>query len=1295
MSRTADAVFFKTMTNDGARPVSHSEGPPADGARAGLYAPRILQQHLADNPHGRWWTQDGTAVFSDVSGFTRLSEQLARRGREGSEQITEVIGNCFESILAVAYDNGASLLKFGGDALLLWFQDSGHALRACRASVLMRRVLRDVGRINVPGAKITLRMSQGIHTGTFHFFMVGTTHHELVVAGPAWSRVVAMEHAAEAAEVLVSTQTAALLPARCLGVSKGTGVLLQRAPPGEDKLPLIPRPIVPHATLALCLPPAVRSHVLGGGGAPEHRPATIAFIKFEGIDTLIEERGADVAADLLHRLVTLVEAATEAQGIALLGSDIDVNGGKLILTAGAPIATGEDEERMLLALRAIVDAVTPIAIRIGVNRGAIFAGDIGPFYRRTYTVMGDAVNLAARLMAKALPGRIYATADVLDRSNTLFQTTALEPFMAKGKSKPVEAWDVGKAIGSRTRHGTLQALPLTGRDAEIATLQDALVAAGSGRGHVFELVGEAGVGKSRLASALRDQATDFTRLHAVCEAYTASTPYAVWQEMLRELVGFGRDASEDIVAERVREIVTARAPALLPWLPFVAIVFGVEVPSTPEVDMLAESNRRPKLHECIVEFLTAVLPGNTLIELENAHHMDVASSELLAHLAQSVAARPWVILVARRPTGSESAAPPAGMTRIELPTLSAADAQRLVKLAAEQHPLPSHVLDVVAKRSGGNPQFLRDLIRVAIDTGGVTALPDSAEAATMARIDALTPDDRAFLRRAAVFGIAFHPRMLEWLDTEEETRPWDSTVLQRLYEFFDQEDDGYLRFRRALVRDAAYQGLPFKLRRKYHGAVARHMEEEMEEPEDAADILSLHYLVAGESSTAWRYASVAAKQALASFAYVEAAAMFSRALDAARKLKDTPRHELASVQESLGDCWYRAGEMPKAAEAYASARRLVAGEALKESELMLKRSQLEHKLGKYPQAMSWAMRAGKAVEGLPGAEHARQAARSSAWYANVLQAAGRTAAAMRSAERAIREAESTDDAEALGAACFVMGWAHGVLGKPGAEPFLQRALEAYRRSGNLLRQAALLSNLGVICQWEGRWDEALSYYERARTDFEKLGSSIDATLARMNLAEILSDRGELDEAQSLLQEALLVWRASRYRYLLGGCLWLLGRVSLRAGRIDEALARLQEARSLFLAVKVEEEVLDVDARIAECKLFAGDTDGSVSWVNDAFARARASKYNGKATSVLERVRGHALMQRGDYANARKALEASLASARARSDLQDIMLALHSMVEACRREGTEAPPDVAAELDSLVTQLAVRALPPVP
>jgi tetratricopeptide (TPR) repeat protein len=536
--------------------------------------------------------------------------------------------------------------------------------------------------------------------------------------------------------------------------------------------------------------------------------------------------------------------------------------------------------------------------------------------------------------------------------------------------------------------------------------------------------------------------------------------------------------------------------------------------------------------------------------------------------------------------------------------------------------------------------------------------------------------------------------MLEWLGDDAARAP-DAAAWQRLHEFFDDEGDGYLRFRRALMRDAAYQGLPFKLRREYHGAAARHMEEELAAPEDEADLLSLHCLVAGDSVTAWRYASIAARRALAAFAYVEAAAMFSRALEAARKLPDIGEPELAAVHESLGDCWYRAGEMAKATEAYTSAQRLVAGEPLKASKLMLKRSQLEHKLGRYPQAMSWATRAGRVVEGVPGDEPARQVARLRAWSASVLQAAGRTSDAMRAAERAIRDAESTDDAEALGSACFVMGWACGALGKEGAEPFLQRALEAYRRSGNRLRQAALLSNLGVVCQWEGRWDEASSYYQRAGEDFDKLGSGIDATLARMNLAEVLSDRGDLADAQALLQEALLVWRASKYRYLLGGCLWLLGRVLLRAERIDEALARLTEARSLFAAVKREEEVLDVDARIAECRLFAGDAEASAAMVDGALARARASKDHGKAIALLERVRGHTLLSQKRFADARTALEASLGAARARHDRQDTMLALHSLVEAHRREGTQAPRELVTELQTLASQLAVRALPPIP
>ena len=144
--------------------------------------------------------------------------------------------------------------------------------------------------------------------------------------------------------------------------------------------------------------------MIAGGVTSEHRPVTVAFLKFEGIDALIESQSEAVAANALDRLLRVVQEAVDAQDVALLGSDLDGNGGKLILCAGAPKVTGDDEERVLLAARRIVEADLPIPVRIGVHRGAVFAGDIGPPYRRTYTVMGDVVNLAARVMAKAGAG---------------------------------------------------------------------------------------------------------------------------------------------------------------------------------------------------------------------------------------------------------------------------------------------------------------------------------------------------------------------------------------------------------------------------------------------------------------------------------------------------------------------------------------------------------------------------------------------------------------------------------------------------------------------------------------------------------------------------------------------------------------------------------------------------------------------------------------------------------------------------------------------------------------------------
>jgi class 3 adenylate cyclase/tetratricopeptide (TPR) repeat protein len=1265
--------------------------------RAGLYVPRVLQQHLADDPLRQAWIAEGTAVFADVSGFTKLSEALAQKGREGAEQITETIEHVFSVLLGVAYERGGTLLKFGGDALLLWFHGEHHLVRACGAAARIRDVLRDVGTIALPDVTITLRISQGVHTGRFEFFAVGTSHRELLPVGPGWSRLAAAEASAGADQIVLSAETAAAMPAEYLGDLAATGRMLLREPMEHaEKVPQVPRPKLATETLARCLSTAIRAQVLAGGVGSEHRPVAIAFIKFSGTDKLIAEQGADEAAAALHSIVSTIQAACDEQDVAFLASDVDADGGKLILTAGAPKATGNDEERMLLALRKIVSTELPLPIRIGAHRGAVFAGDIGPVYRRTYTVMGDAVNLTARLMAKADVGSIYATADLLDRSDTHFETVRLEPFSVKGKTAPVQAFSVGAAKGSKTRHASLQKLPLTGRNAELGVIRKAFVSARGGAGRLIDVVGEAGMGKSRLLEALRDAATGFRKIEATCEAYTASTPYAVWRELLRELMEFGRDDPDSAVVERVRGDLEAKAPELMPWLPLIAMTLGIELEPTPEMAMLAESNRRAKLHESLFHFLDLIFPKSCLVEIENAHHMDGASADLLSHVAGELGSRPWLFAVAHRAaaSGFRSADAPT-IVRVELKPLAAQDALRMAQLATQQNPLPAHVLQVVATRSGGNPQFLRDLLRTAIESGGTADLPDSAEAAAMAQIDALAPEDRALVRRAAVFGLTFHPRMLEWFADEGEGPSPQPDTWSRLRELFDEEPDGYLRFRRSLLRDAAYEGLPYKLRRKLHGAVARHIEAEMDYPEESAAILSLHYVAAGEYEPTWRYARIAAERAEGAYAHVEAAKMYSRALEAARQLSELKPSAIAGVHESLGDVWYRASEYGKAADAYNAAKTMAGDETLRGASLMLKLSFVEAKLGNQQKALDFAMQAREILQQLPGPDAAKRFAEAGAWCANVLHLEGRNKEALEWAQRAAKEAEAADDVDSLGEAYFAMGCAYGELRMDGAEALMERSLEAFGKVRNLTRQVGVVLTLGVLFQWEGRWDEALTCYERARELSTKVGNVAAGAAARLNLAEILCDRGEWAEAETLLLETLPLWKSSQFRFFLAACLSVLGRVSLRLGRLDEAMNRLEDAKSHFAAVSAEGEVPPVDARIAECQVEMNRLDETIALADDMLARASESDSIGKLVPLVQRVKAHALIKQGDLWSARDALDASLESAREQRNLFESTLTMLSLIELDRFEGVEPTREMVEESRSLLAKFKVRAVPPVP
>ena len=397
------------------------------------YVPEIAASWLAASPDARYRGVEGSLAFVDISGFTTLARRLTRQGAVGSEELSDILDATFTALLAHARREAGDLVKWGGDAVLLLFTGDDHATRAVRAAVDMRSELRTVGRTRSSAGAVSLRMSVGIHSGTFDFFLVGDpeVHRELVISGPAASRCAEMEALATAGQVMVSAATAALLEPALVGDRVEDGRLIRRrppdAPPYDD-----PTRLPAGLDVAGLLSPPLRAHLLAAAGSSEHRAVGVAFVEFSGTDELIGTDGPEALADALDAVVRNAQDACARHGATFLESDINRNGGKLMLVAGAPGGGRDVEDRILGVARLVVDRAGVLPLRAGVNRGAVYGGDFGPSFRRTYSLKGDAINLAARVMGKTPVGGVFATAAVIERLRRQVETAAVPPVPGEG-----------------------------------------------------------------------------------------------------------------------------------------------------------------------------------------------------------------------------------------------------------------------------------------------------------------------------------------------------------------------------------------------------------------------------------------------------------------------------------------------------------------------------------------------------------------------------------------------------------------------------------------------------------------------------------------------------------------------------------------------------------------------------------------------------------------------------------------------------------------------------------------------
>jgi class 3 adenylate cyclase/tetratricopeptide (TPR) repeat protein len=1252
------------------------------------FVPRLTLEWLRSHPERRWLEVDGTLAFVDISGFTAMSEQLSSRGRAGAEEVTDVMNATFSALLDQAYALGGGLLKFGGDALLLLYEGDRHAERAARAAFEMRRTLRAIGRPRTSAGTVQLRMHAGLHTGRFQFFLVGDSHRELLVTGPAASRTVQMEAASEAGEILVSEETAAELDPSTLGEEKGGGRLLQAAPEVEGSLE--PLPDLDGLPIEIAVPAPLRAQLLEVGPFEgEHRHAAIAFVRYSGTDEIIATEGPDAAAEAIEVLTRAIEQAANDHDVTFLESDVDRDGGRIILVAGAPQTFGDDEERLLRAVRAIVDTGLPFPVHIGVSEGRVFTGQVGASFRRTYTILGDTAALAARLMAKAPEDEIWVAASAFERGGAGFASTELEPLQLKGKSEPQRAVVLGHLLPQAEEEaGGDEKLPFVDRERERAVLGASVQPVRMGFGTMVELIGEPGIGKSRLADELRENCGDMEQITLRCQQYESSTAYHPFRPFLRSLLDVelngGGEHNRAVLSQRL----TAIDGELVPWAPLLGAPLDVQVETTPEVDDLDPSFRRARLHGVIGSLLGKMLDSPTLLVFEDVHWMDDASSDLLRHIGTQLPTKPWLTCTTRRAEGdgflAAEGTPPLPALTLRLEPLPPEDAKTLIRAAAGERSLSDEELAAIFDRGAGNPLFLQEL--ASPEGEGEEQMPDTVESLVATRIDRLAPGDRALLRWASVLGVSFSGSLIAAVLEVDSTSEADAEAWDRLAEFVERDPDvpGAFRFRHALIRDGAYEGLSFKRRRELHARVAEVLEQS--DPE-GVELLSLHSHRGERWPETWSHSVAAGRRAQAKWANLEAAEFYQRGLDAAEHVPDIGPGEIAQVWESLGDCLQLAGRFDEAAGAFEGARRLLPEDSVAVIELMEKEGALQKDMGNYDQAIRRYNLGLEATDRVLD-ERVRTGLRAKLNFglAEARFRQGHFEECIEHCNTVVEQALEVGDDERLGWAYMFLHMVHMFHGAD-ERAFRGLALPLFEELGDLKGQAAALNNLGIEAYYEGDWEKAVDVYEQGRRLFERIGDVTNVAMTTNNIAEILSDQGRFDEAQELLEEARRAVDSAGHRALSLMARMNLGRLAARRGRFDEAQTMLGEAVEGFHEIEAASLEEEARARIAEAAVLAGDTELAVREA-DIAERTGAANPPPPLQAVLHRVRGYAHLQQSREPDAIEEFQRSLSAARTGDALYEIALTLHAL-------GRLGDSSAAAEAATLLARLHVAHVAEVP
>jgi len=691
----------------------------------------------------------------------------------------------------------------------------------------------------------------------------------------------------------------------------------------------------------------------------ERRVVTILFCDVKGSTAMAEHLDPEEWAEIMNAAFTyLIQPVQRYEGtVARLMGD------SILAFFGAPIAHEDDPQRAVLAGLDIVDGIRPYCeqlrrevgldfnVRVGINTGVVVVGEVGTALAGEYTAMGDAVNLAARMEQTAQPGSVQISGETHRLVSAFFEVEALGEVEVKGKREGVPAYRVLKRKEHPERGRGIVGFesPLVGREREVQTLRQALDDLKSGRGQILTLIGEAGLGKSRLIDELRansngDSAQQIESLNHTHPtptpavhwvesrgiSYEASRPYGLFTQHLRHICEVKESDPPDAVRAKIASAMTGLDPDTRAAVSRIAELLLVKraVPDGSAAPLEGEALKREIFASSLAMWRSFAGLVPQVLVFDDLHWADPASVELLLHLFQLADQVPILFLCAFRPHRSSPAWGvktsaetnyPHRYSEISLSPLSISESGTLVDNLLTISDLPEELRQLVLRKSEGNPFFLEEVVRVLVDHGVVQRdesglrwkaaasyeeieIPDNLQALLLARIDRLEKDTRRTLQLASVIGRSFYHRVLQAIVAAVSDLDQQLVTLQRvelIRELGRRPELEYI-FRHELTRDAAYKSILRRQRRQFHRAVGEAIEQLFPDRlEEEAHLLAYHFAEAGDLGRGLRYYTLAGDKAAGLFANTEASQHYRHALQIATK-SETSSKQLIYLYTRLG-----------------------------------------------------------------------------------------------------------------------------------------------------------------------------------------------------------------------------------------------------------------------------------------------------------------------------------------------------------------------------------------------------------